>query len=67
MTKEDLAKICFNCNYFHPADNNDFDYMSKGPFELIREPLVKMLKDKRFSYKRKNQIKNILSKEERIY
>ncbi len=42
-------------------------YMSKCPFELIREPLVKMLKNKRFSYKRKNQIKDILSEEERIY
>ena len=37
-----------------------FDFIRKSSIEDIREPLEKMLKDKRFSYRLKKKIKDIL-------
>jgi hypothetical protein len=37
-----------------------FKFLEHSPKDKIRDPLEKMLKDKRFSYRLKNKIKNIL-------
>lgn len=38
-----------------------FRFLEYSPIELSREPLEKMIKDKRFSYRLKKKMRNILS------
>jgi hypothetical protein len=38
-----------------------FRFLEYSPLELVREPLEKMMKEKRFSYRLKQKIKNILT------
>lgn len=39
-----------------------FDFIRSFPSEQVREPLEKMLKDKRFSHRLKNKMKEILDR-----
>ena len=36
------------------------DFLRKSPFELINKPLVNLLKERKFSYKMKNRIEEVI-------
>lgn len=65
--KSQILPYIINELYNTPSNNTTrqwitaiFEFLSHSPKDKIREPLEKMLKDKRFSYRLKEKMKNIL-------
>jgi len=66
-TKQQIIPYLIDELYKIPSNNTTrqwisdiFRFLEHSPNEKIREPLEKMLKDKRFSYRLKKKMKNIL-------
>lgn len=66
-TSEQMIPYMINELYITPSNNTTrqwisaiFKFLEFSPKDMVREPLEKMLKDKRFSYRLKKKMKKIL-------
>ena len=67
----DLVPVLIKELYDIPSNNTTrqwisaiFDFLKMAPLEMVREPMKEMLKEKRFTYRIKQKIQNILEEDE---
>jgi len=72
--KAELIPLLISDLYETPSNNTTRQWirailrsLKKSPYEEVRSPLLKMLKDKRFSYRLKKKMKDILCGQEDIF